>query len=131
MSYAPRILVVEDEPVVRSLFEEVLSEDGYYITAVGTARHALHTLRNFEFELVILDMSLPDRDGAEVLGHIRSESPQLKILAASGFMAGGMHEIAMHAGATATLTKPTTPLELRRAVYRLLDPSGTWIGAAT
>lgn len=131
MGYAPRILIVEDEPTVRSLFEEVLSGDGYYITAVGTARHALHTLRNFEFDLVILDMSLPDRDGAELLGHIRSESPHLKILAASGFMAGGMHEVATSAGATATLMKPTTPSELLRAVYRLLDPSGTWMGAAT
>jgi CheY-like chemotaxis protein len=131
LSYAPRILIVEDEPAVRTLFEEVLSGDGYYITAVGTARHALHTLRNFEFDLVILDMSLPDRDGAELLGHIRAESPHLKILAISGFMAGGMHEIATSAGASATLTKPASPRELRRAVYRLLDPSGTWIGAAT
>jgi two-component system invasion response regulator UvrY len=131
LSYAPRILIVDDEPSVRALFEEVLSGDGYYITAVGTARQAMRTLRDFEFDLVILDMSLPDRDGAELLGHIRSESPHLRILAASGFMAGGMHDIAISAGATATLAKPTTPHELRQAVYQLLDSSCTWMGTAT
>lgn len=131
LSYAPRILIVDDEPSVLVLFEEVLSGDGYYITAVSTARQALHALRNFEFDLIILDMSLPDRDGAELLGHIRSESPHLRILAASGFMAGAMHDIAISAGATATLAKPTTPRELRQAVYRLLDSSCAWSGTAT
>jgi two-component system response regulator PilR (NtrC family) len=119
---------VDDESTVRSLFEQVLAEDGYYITAVGTARQALHTLCDFEFDLIILDMSLPDKDGAELLGHIRSESADLKILAVSGFMAGGMHDIAISAGATATLGKPTTPRKLREAVYRLLDSSCSWSG---
>ena len=60
MSYAPRILIVEDEPSVRALFEEILSGDGYYMTAVGTAGQALYPIRNFEFDLIILDRSLPD-----------------------------------------------------------------------
>jgi two-component system, NarL family, invasion response regulator UvrY len=131
LSYAPRILIVDDETSVRVLFGEVLSEDGYYITAVGTGRQAMRTLRDFEFDLIILDMSLPDRDGAELIDHIRSEAPHLSILAVSGFMVGGMHDIAISAGATATLAKPTTPHELRQAVYRLLDPSCAWIGTAT
>lgn len=51
MSYAPRILIVEDEPSVRALFEEILSGDGYYMTAVGTAGQAVYPIRNFEFDL--------------------------------------------------------------------------------
>ena len=48
---APRILIVEDEPSVRALFEEILSGDGYYMTAVGTAGQAVYPIRNFEFDL--------------------------------------------------------------------------------
>jgi DNA-binding response OmpR family regulator len=128
LSYAPRILIVDDEPEVRAFFEQTLSEDGYYVTAVGTARHGLRALSDGEFHVVVLDLSLPDGDGLEVVRQIRGEYPHLSILAISGFMVGDMPTIAEAAGATATLMKPTIPWELLNTVYRLLDPSGAWRG---
>lgn len=130
MSYAPRILIVDDEPGVRAFFERILSEDGYYVTAVGTAHQAMRTLSDGEFEVVVLDFSLPDGDGLEIVRQIHSEAPHLPILAISGFMVGDMPTIALAAGATDTLAKPTTPRKLRNAVYRLLDASGKWMGRA-
>jgi CheY-like chemotaxis protein len=128
LSYAPRVLIVDDEPEVRNLFERVLSEDGYYTTAVGTARQALAAVRHEDFDVVILDLSLPDEDGLETTRQIRAEGPHLRILAVSGFMVGDMPSVALAAGATATLLKPTTPPTLLRTVYRLLDASGGWMG---
>jgi CheY-like chemotaxis protein len=130
LSYAPRVLIVDDEPDVRNLFERVLSEDGYYTTAVGTARQALAAVRNGDFDVVILDLSLPDEDGLETTRQIRAEASHLRILAVSGFMVGDMSSVALAAGATATLLKPTTPPTLLRTVYRLLDASGGWMGSS-
>ena len=130
MSYAPRILIVDDEPAVRAFFERTLSEDGYYVTAVGTARQGLRALSDGEFEVVVLDLSLPDGNGLDIMRQIRGEHPHLRILATSGFMVGDMPRIAEAAGASATLMKPTLPPKLLNTVYRLLDPSGQWIGRA-
>jgi CheY-like chemotaxis protein len=82
---APRILIVDDEPNVRNLFLTILAEDGYYVTAVATARHALLVLREREVELVILDLSLPDADGLELVREIHAEFPYTRVLAVSGF----------------------------------------------
>jgi DNA-binding response OmpR family regulator len=128
LSYAPRILIVDDEPQLRFFFEQTLLEDGYYVTAVATARQGLRALSDGEFQVVVLDFSLPDADGLEVVRQIRGEYPDVSILAISGFMVGDMPSIALAAGATATLLKPTIPCEFLNTVYRLLDPSGGWMG---
>ena len=86
MAYAPRILIVEDDASVRRLFEHVLSEDGYYVTSVGTGRHALLVLRDVAFDAVIVDMSLPDLDGPEALQALRElpGSANMPAIAISG-----------------------------------------------
>jgi len=128
LSCAPRILIVDDEPEVRAFYEQALSEDGYYVTAVGTARHGLRALSDGEFQVVVLDLSLPDGDGLEVVRQIHGEYSHISILAISGFMVGDISSIALAAGATATLMKPTIPCEFLNTVYRLLDPSDGWMG---
>ena len=50
LSYAARILIVDDEPEVRAFFEQRLLEDGYHVTAVGTARQGLRALNDGEFQ---------------------------------------------------------------------------------
>lgn len=130
LSYAPRILIVDDEPDVRAFFEQSLSEDGYHVTAVGTARQGLRALSDAEFHIVVLDLSLPDGDGLEVVRQIRGEHPHVSILAISGYMVGDMPSIAIAAGASATLMKPTIPPKLLDTVYRLLDASLGWMGRA-
>jgi CheY-like chemotaxis protein len=128
LSYAPRILVVDDEPSIQVLFEQVLSEIGYHVAVVGRARQAMAQLRHRQFDLVILDLSLPDGDGLDTIRQIRSEFVDLKVLAISGFMVGDMLNELVAAGATDALRKPTTPEQLRYSVYRVLDSSGGWRG---
>jgi len=120
LTYAPRILVVDDEYEIRTFFTRILSLDGHLVTAVATARHALAAVRNGEFEVVVLDLSLPDSDGLELTRQIRGEIPHLHILAISGFMVGDMPREALAAGASATLPKPTTSSALRWSVSELL-----------
>ena len=129
MDYAPRILIVDDEPAVSAFFDHILSGDGYYITAVGTIRQARRAVTEIAFDAVLLDLSLPDGDGMDLVREMRGDYPFLKILAMSGFLVGDMPHIAIAAGATATLAKPATPRQIRFAVYSLLEPSGRWCGA--
>lgn len=129
MDYAPRILIIDDEHSVRAFFEQVLSEDGYYTSSVGTVRHALQIIDDQAFEIVVVDLSLPDGDGLDLVRQMRAASPNLKILATSGFLVGDMPSIALQAGATATLAKPTTGWQLRNTVYQMLEPAGRWRGA--
>jgi CheY-like chemotaxis protein len=129
LSYAPQILIVEDEPAVRKLLDRVFAEDGYFVTAVGTGRQALRELQDTAFEVIILDMSLPDADGPEVLREIRADLPRVPVLALSGMMGNAMQTAARAAGADATLAKPATVRKLREAVYRLIDSQCRWAAA--
>jgi two-component system, NtrC family, response regulator PilR len=120
LSSEPRILVVDDEDEIRTFFARILLNEGYCVTTVATARHALSELRDRGFELVVLDFSLPDGDGLQKTRQIRCEFPLLLILAISGFMVGDMPREAIAAGASATLSKPITSSALRRSVSELL-----------
>lgn len=128
MGYAPRILIVEDEPGVRLLFEETLSSVGYYVTAVGTSRLALAHVRSREFDAAIVDLSLPDEDGVELIRQMRAGNRELRILAMSGFMVGDMRANVLSVGATDTLLKPASPEMFLQTVYRLIDPHSAWAG---
>src|SRR6266550_707508 len=108
---APRILIIDDEPVVQHLFGMILSKDHYSITKVTTGRSALRAVSETQFDLIILDMSLPDYDGPTLMGLLQAKCPFTKILATSGDMSGVFEQyIARVAGAT--LAKPATPRAL-------------------
>ncbi len=126
LAHVPRILVVEDEPAVRDLFQRYLAEDGYHAAAAETCRRALAAAGETTFDAMVVDMSLPDADGVEAIRRLRADFPWAKILAVSGYMGGCMARLAGSAGATAVLRKPATSWELRKAVYGLLDPAGRW-----
>lgn len=128
MGYAPRILVVDDELSVQLFLKQVLSSVGYYVTVAGRSRQALAQVRSREFDVAVVDLSLPDDDGIEVIRQMRLASPHLKILAISGFMVGDLPRQVLAAGATETLPKPTTPETLLHAIYRLIEPRGAWAG---
>ncbi len=72
------------------------------------------------FDVMILDLSMPDEDGIELLQFMRSELPHLKVLAVSGFMRGSFLSVAHNLGASTTLQKPVSPEALIREIYKLL-----------
>ena len=124
MLYIPQILIVEDEPAVRHLISRALADDGYAVTALGTAREALRAIQDIDFEVVIVDMSLPDADGIDVVRQIHSEVPHVQVLAISGMMVADLLRAVRSAGAAATLMKPTTGGRIRETVHQLLKPRG-------
>jgi two-component system KDP operon response regulator KdpE len=67
-----RILAVEDEPAIQRLLGAVLARGGYEVVAAATAREAQAALARGGIDAVILDLGLPDRDGLELIGWVRS-----------------------------------------------------------
>jgi two-component system nitrogen regulation response regulator NtrX len=66
------ILIVDDEVEIRESLEEILREEGYSVASAGTAAEALATARDPVYDVLLLDIWLPDRDGLEVLAELRS-----------------------------------------------------------
>src|SRR5271157_2421659 len=66
------ILVVDDETEIRSSLEEILREEGYGVAGAADAEEALTLLRDVPYDVVLLDIWLPGRDGLELLGEIRT-----------------------------------------------------------
>lgn len=68
-----RVLVIEDEPDLQELLRYNLQKEGHTVTVAGTGSDGLHELRRQPFDLVLLDLMLPDRDGLEVCRIVRGD----------------------------------------------------------
>jgi two-component system KDP operon response regulator KdpE len=112
MSASPaKILVVDDEPQIRRLLKTSLVPQKFDITEAGTAGIALKRLDQEEFDLVILDLGLPDRSGIEVIEEVRkSSSVPIIVLSVRSDEAGKVK--ALELGADDYITKPFGMAEL-------------------
>ena len=117
------VLVVDDNPDHRKMFRVRLESGGYSVVEANSGREALAAIEKSRFALMILDLSMPDMDGFDVLRAVRSKRPELKIIVASGFLHGKMLEPAKALGADAALEKnQATDLLLPLVRNLLKDP---------
>jgi CheY-like chemotaxis protein len=113
------ILVVDDDPQVRKFFGQVLEEAGYSVYDACNGVEAKDLIQRVYFDVIILDLNMPEMDGFEVLKFARSE-PDPKIIVVSGFMQGSMLTAAKLFGAAATLYKPVDAALLLSTVHSVL-----------
>jgi DNA-binding response OmpR family regulator len=102
-----RVLVVEDDPIVRSALVRDLSERGHTVRSVGTALDALREVTQSPPDAVVLDLGLPDLDGAEALKMLRGVSDVPVIVATARDEEPEIVRL-LHAGADDYLIKPFT-----------------------
>jgi DNA-binding NarL/FixJ family response regulator len=120
---ALRILLVDDHPVVRRGVAGVIV-DSYphaVITEVDCGADALASARAGQWELVILDLTLPDSSGLEVLKQIKKVQPDVPVLILSIHPVEDFVRRVMAAGASGYLTKAAAGAELTNAVFRLIS----------
>lgn len=103
-----RILVAEDNPTNQLVAERMLTRLGMDVTVVGTGAAALQALEDREFDVVLMDIHMPDMDGLEATRRIRARAPErpLPIYALSADVMGSVQEDALAAGMSGFLTKP-------------------------
>ncbi|MCO5170991.1 MAG: response regulator [Planctomycetes bacterium] len=116
-----RILVVDDEPVIRELVRETLAADAHEIRTAATGGEALAAAGDARPDLVLLDVNLDDElDGIEVCRRLRGGHAAPRVILLTGLRGEETRAAGEHAGACAYLTKPFSPLELIEQVERLL-----------
>lgn len=111
------VLIVDDEPMIRRVAELSLNGAGCRVAEAADVAAAVIAIQAADppFDLVILDVTLPDGDGTAVVPLLRRSAPGTRILVVSGL--GEVHD----AGADGFLAKPFTKSSLLSAVRRLLE----------
>lgn len=113
---ATRILVVEDDARLRSMLEQELATDGHVVVAVGTAGEGLYRAEEEAYDLLVLDLSLPDGDGLEVAERLRARR-DLPILMLTARADVDSRVRGLYAGAADYVTKPFSVPELLARVH--------------
>ena len=113
-----RILIVDDHDVVRIGFRQILSAHSRFTVAAeaASAAEALEALRNGKFDVVLLDLSLPDGSGIDVLRRIKAQYAETKVLVLSGFSEEQYGINMLRAGAAGFLSKTCSSDELVKAI---------------
>lgn len=118
-----QILIVDDHDIVREGLRQIVSETED-ITVKGEARtagEALERLREGGWDLVVLDLNLPDRPGLDLLGQIRALHPKLPVLVLSMHREASYASRALHAGAAGYISKDNAREYLVTAIRRLRE----------
>ncbi len=111
MSAAPRVLVVDDEPQIRRFLDIGYRAQGYRVALAANASDALAVLAQGDIDLMVLDLGLPDRDGADLLGELRGWSDVPVIVLTARFTEDEKVTL-LDAGANDYVTKPFGVKEL-------------------
>ena len=121
-----RILIIDDEPQIRSMLTLMLERDGYEVVEAPDGVEGIKAYRQQPADLIITDLIMPNKDGIGMIIDLKKEFPDVKIIAMSG---GGLNKPdgylkgAKKLGASCTLTKPIDREEMLKAVRDILRDS--------
>jgi DNA-binding NtrC family response regulator len=115
-----KILVVDDDAIVIKSCTRLLESEGYAVSTVRGADEALDILKKQTFDLLLVDVKMPKRDGLFLMKEIRKDYPDIAIIVMSGYSTSETIADALRSGATQFIAKPFRPDELIKLVYQLL-----------
>src|SRR6476469_9385604 len=115
-----QVLVVDDEPDLRTLYELTLLREGYRVEAAGTLAEAWHQLDEKKFDAVITDMRLPDGQGLELLHRMAAQQRTERCIVMTAYGSAENAVEALKAGAFDYLTKPVDLRQFRNVVASAL-----------
>ncbi len=115
-----RILVVDDDAVVRTSCERILASEGHQVTAVTGADHAVSLLeRDASYDLLIVDIKMPLRDGYSLMQEVKRRWPFIPIVVTSGYPTSDTIVRSRELGAVGFVPKPFSPAEMLDALNRI------------
>ncbi|QNI35253.1 response regulator [Edaphobacter albus] len=128
LSFAPsrsprKILIVDDDPDIRSLTRTFLEHEGYTVYACGNPDRAAQIFRrSTDIDLVITDFSMPHRSGLDLARELKALRPSLQILIISGVLVSSVQMDQMQVHGWRFLPKPFSLPQLLSEVHNILEP---------
>ncbi len=118
-----RILVIEDEEILRALVHEILSKSGYAVVEAKDGEEGLRLYRDHpdEFRMVLSDMGLPKLSGEQVFFHLRKINPNVKVVFSTGHIREEKKQELLAAGAEDFVHKPYKIDEMLTSIRKVLD----------
>jgi two-component system response regulator HydG len=117
---APKILIIDDEPLMRMSISDALKEDGYEVSETASGREGVALAKDASFDIVITDLRLPDLDGIEVLKACKKASSETMVVLITAYGAVETAVEAMKYGAYDYITKPFRMEELLLMIRRMV-----------
>ncbi len=121
VSLSGRILVVDDEEIIRVLLTEILTEEGYQVTCAVDGRQAVDLLKSNRYDLVITDMVMPGLNGLEVLQAAFRIDPEYPVIMITGYPSVEMAVKLVNLGAADYITKPFNVDLIKVTVAKVLE----------
>ena len=122
MTISARILVVDDEQIMRDGCTRILSKENWEVVAADNGETGLEAIKSGDgFDLVLLDLMMPGISGMEVLESVRQVDTNLLVIVITGYATVELAVEAMKKGAYDFIPKPFTPDQLRIVVQRALE----------
>src|SRR5215467_6993734 len=116
-----RILIVDDELVVRDSLDNWFVSEGYFARPASGGREALEALQQAEFDIALIDIKMPGMDGMELQARLREADPDLTVVIMTGYASVDTAVQALKRGAYDYITKPVDPDELSHLVSNALE----------
>ena len=117
---SPKILIVDDNEDLCTIFKEALEEEGYMIATAADGRQALAEAKKTHFDLIITDKNMPRMGGIRLVRSIRELDPDTKIVLITGFGGRQSYVKAMELGADEYLSKPLRIGDLKKFVSNII-----------
>ncbi|WP_375449442.1 response regulator [uncultured Devosia sp.] len=118
------ILVVDDDPEIRRLLSRFLSEQGFRVSAAGSRAEFDERMADAQFDLVILDVMLPDGSGLDICRRLRNRNPGICIILATALKEEVDRIVGLELGADDYIGKPFSPRELVARIRAVLRRAG-------
>ena len=117
-----RVLLVEDNEINQEVAVELLNQAGMSVTTAANGREALERLDFESYDLVLMDVQMPEMDGLEATRRIRQKGHTVPVLATTAHAMDGDAQKSLDAGMNDHLTKPIDPEQLTQALIRWIPP---------
>ncbi|WGM88636.1 MAG: response regulator [Candidatus Bathyarchaeum tardum] len=121
MSKKKSILIIDDDKYILSVFSKILNKQGYLVENAETGREALEMITKKQYDLVLIDVKLPDVEGPILVEKMNKINPDMIKIVITGFPSIEDANKVMDEGATAYLVKPVKSEELVRFIDKKLN----------
>ena len=116
-----KILIIDDEAIIRMSCERSLQAEGFSTGVASGGREGLEMIEKEKYDVVLLDLKMPDMDGMEVLSNIKSSWPDIHVIMISGYSTVDTAVQALRCGAVNFIQKPFSPDTIISAINDITD----------